>query len=118
MPSDTRSPPRRGQLELFGTFDPRQRPLFPADPLYATGIVPTSAGQNSPKVASEPSERPSLDVDQSGAPSERPSLDVDDASSAARAAPGLAKCPDLDVARLEFVGGLWNEVIFEAEFGE
>jgi hypothetical protein len=31
--------------------------------------------------------------------------------------PGLAKCPDLDGDHLEFVGGLWNPIIFEAEFG-
>lgn len=49
MPSHSRSAPLRGQTELFPGFDPRQRPLFPGDPLYRTGILPIAGAPNPPE---------------------------------------------------------------------
>jgi hypothetical protein len=81
---------------LFPDWDARQRPLFPGDPLYGTGIVPSSAPRSGPEVTLE-------------APAGE--------SSAGASSPGLAKCPDLDGDHCEFIGGLWLEPIFDAEFG-
>jgi hypothetical protein len=92
---------------LFPDWDARQRPLFPGDPLYGTGIVPSSAPRNGPKVT----------VEAPGDPAACQTSRVEPESLAVEPSPGLAKCPDLDGDHCEFIGGLWLEPIFDAEFG-
>ena len=73
-------------MVLFEGFDARQRPLFPADPLYSTAIVPSWEPEKPPETASG---------------------GVDVPSSELRESPTLAKCGPLEGDHLEFIGELW-----------